>query len=163
MLIEIERILTNVHKNGRCTTQRNRVCGRDESKGRHDDLVAGHEVGENAGHFQRCGARVCEQSALDSQSGSEPRLTLFRKIAVPGEFAPVDSFLEEAEFAPCNRWTVKWHDQRFGSSMTVVPDGALVSRWRDGSGFHVPKLCRVCLVGQADVSAISIKPDGGSS
>jgi hypothetical protein len=97
--VEIERVGTNVDEDRRCTAQRNCIGARHEGEGRHDDLVAGPEAGEQGRELERRSRRMGEVDARRIQPRGEPCLAAVGERSVAGKMALLQRLADIVELA----------------------------------------------------------------
>ena len=109
LLIEIERIGTNIDKNGHRTLQDERIRRRTKRIGRHNDLVAWLQIRTNRRDFKRCCARMHEQILLASKLFFEKSVHALRPLAIARNMPIGKSFRDVLHRFRCRSWNIKFN------------------------------------------------------
>jgi hypothetical protein len=102
-LVDVERVGANIDEDRNTAAQHHSVSGRYERVGRHDDLIARADVGEEAGHLERGSAGVGEQRADRSQMLRKDFAAGRRERTISGKLGVFDRLADVVELTPDRR------------------------------------------------------------
>ena len=107
--VDVHSIRTDIHKHDFRPAQDKRVRRGDEGVARHDHFIAGLNIQQQRGHFERCGTGRRQQHLGTVKTLLHPLLAATGKTTVATELAAAHSRLHVIKFSAHNGRRVKWN------------------------------------------------------